>query len=258
MDSGLEGVPGNRRMRILVIVAASAIMATWLPNPAQTQSIQDVSLLRAREHQRLNEEARKAYEAGITALDHIDAITAIDRLAEASQLAPEAVNLHFLTARVAQLRGRMVFGSEAQEYYDIAREVLEQIGKQKALTPLEKERHARQMNEVAAERSQLAVRDQRREATGRTLRGLIDKERAGPEEEKGGKRARVAVKRALRVHGPRGGGPRRGRRVEMPDGQRGGPGGMFGGQSGGGFPPEGGPFGGQPGGGPFGGGPPRR
>lgn len=182
----------RRRIGYVWAVVAGMIAMVVAPSPAPAQSSRDVKLLRPREVRRLSEPAREEYENGVKALDHVNPILAIKHFNQASKLSPEAIDLHFLTARLAHLRARMVFGSDesrsrdlAEDYYDIAEQALRRIEKIKDLTPLTERRLKTQLDMIVEEKKSLKMRDQQRKAIGDAFRKLYAKERYGdPEEEK--------------------------------------------------------------------------
>ncbi|KPL06941.1 hypothetical protein AMJ85_10035 [candidate division BRC1 bacterium SM23_51] len=165
--------------RLSLIVAAM----TFVANQAWAQSPIDVRLLTPREQRRLNRPARQAYDKAVTALDHIDAVGAIALFDQASELAPDTVELHFLTARLAHLRARMIFGNEAAEYYDTAEKALERIARQKSLSPLVRQRYDTQLKTISDEKKKLEVRDAKRKAIGDAFCKLYAKETYTSEEE---------------------------------------------------------------------------
>jgi len=177
----------SEKMRVspwfgLRVSAMGAIALLLAASVALAQSPLDVRLLTPREYQRLSKKARKAYDEGVKALDHIDPITAIAKLDEASKLAPEAVNLHFLTARLALIRARMSYQDEASKYYKIAEQALERVGKIKKISPLIKHRYETQLKVVQDEMKKVEVRDAKRKAIGIAFCKIYAKERYESEE----------------------------------------------------------------------------
>ena len=119
--------------RIAVFLMAATVI--------RAQSPVDVQYLTPRDYQRLNNQARDLYDKGVKALDHVDPVTAIQMFEQAAAADPAALELNFLSARLAYMRGRMVYGAEAPKYYDIAEKVLQRVGQQQNLTPLAKRRY---------------------------------------------------------------------------------------------------------------------
>jgi len=158
--------------------AALIGLAAWLAvtTPTWGQSTVDIQPLTQREQQRLNPQARAVYDDAMKALDHVDPVTAITKLDQASQLDPESVEMGFLTARAAYLRGRTVFHDDAGKYYDIAEKALSRIAQHKDLSPLVKHRLDMQLKMVGDERKKLEVRDSRRKAVGDAFRKIYAQE----------------------------------------------------------------------------------
>ena len=213
-----------------VLLVGVAGLATG-PASAPAQSTRDVMLLRPREARQLNQQAREDYDKAVDALDHVKPILAINHFNQASKLAPEAIELHFLTARLAHLRARMVFGSDegrtrdlAEDYYDVAEQALQRVGQIPDLAPLTQRRYETQLKMVQEEKKALKLRDQQRKTVGETFRKSYGKERYGDEEEEEkkkeeAKKQQAQRRRARRDAGatttapaprPRGGGGRRG------------------------------------------------
>jgi len=136
----------------------------------------DVRLLTPREAERLNKQSRAAYEQGVKALDHVDAAGAIQQFDQASQLDPEATEMHFIATRMAMLRGRMTFRDEAVKYYDTAEKALDRVAKQKDLSPLTQQRLDTTRKMVTEEKKKLEARDARRKAIGDAFRKLYAQE----------------------------------------------------------------------------------
>jgi hypothetical protein len=155
----------------------AAFLIAAMPSPTEAQSPRDVQLLTPRQVQRLSEEAREPYRLAVDALDHINPIKAIEQMDRASSLDPNSVELHFLAARLAHLRGRMVFGEEAEKYYEMSERALERIGQIENLTPLLKHRYRTQLEQIRAEKKELEVRRQRRMAIGEQFRKIWAMER---------------------------------------------------------------------------------
>jgi len=172
--------------RLLLLAALLAM----LPFSALAQSTRDVKLLAARDAQRLSPEAQKIYKEGVAALDRIDPVKAIDLFSKVAEMSPEAVEMQYLTARLAQLRARRAFAPESTQYYEIADRALERIGQRKNPTPLEQRRLDTMKNEIGEERQRLEVRRQRRMAVGAEFQKLYAKERFSEDDEKEKKKAR--------------------------------------------------------------------
>ncbi|MCX8035553.1 MAG: hypothetical protein N3D11_00585 [Candidatus Sumerlaeia bacterium] len=162
--------------RTSAFVAAGALICA-LAAPLLAQSPVGVQYLTPREVERLSAPAREAYEKGVKALDRVDPITAIQMFDQASQADPAALELAFLTARLAYLRGRIVHGQEAAKYYDIAEKALQRIGKQQDLSPLVKRRYEVQLKTVQDEKSKLEIRDSRRKTVGESFLKIYAQER---------------------------------------------------------------------------------
>ncbi|MBM3335191.1 hypothetical protein FJY63_11070 [Candidatus Sumerlaeota bacterium] len=160
-----------------------ALAVLMLASIAAAQSLTDVVPLTARERLRLSRQAREAYDNALLALDHIDLVSAIQILDHAAQLDPESIELQFLTARFAYLRGRVLYRDEALKYYGIAEKALQRVAQRKELPILTKDRLKREMNVVANEKKNLEVRDARRMAVGEEFRKLYASERYGAQGE---------------------------------------------------------------------------
>ena len=182
---------GGPRMVRLSLTLVGLVAWLAVTSAVWAQSTVDVQPLTQREQQRLNPQARAIYEEAMKALDHVDPVTAITKLDQASQLDPDSLDLAFLTARVAYLRGRMVFHDEAAKYYDIAEKALARVSQNKDLSPLVKHRLDTQLKMVADERKKLEVRDSRRKAVGEAFRKIYAQE-AYAENQVGKPEAKVA------------------------------------------------------------------
>jgi len=159
-----------------------AALSAWLfallcaANQVIAQSVNDAQFLTPREYQRLNQQAREAYDKGVKAIDHVDPVTAIQMFDQASQADPNAVEMAFMTARLAYTRGRMVYHQEAAKYYELAEKTLQRIGQQKDLSPLVKHRYEVELKIIQDEKKKLGVRDARRKAIGDAFCKIYAKE----------------------------------------------------------------------------------
>lgn len=181
-------------------ILVGVVALSLLSSPIRAQSLLDVRLLTPRELERLNKQAREAYEQGVKALDHVDAPIAIQHFDQASQLDPEATELHFLASRIAMLRGRTVFRDEAAKCYETAEKALDRISKEKDLSPLMKQRYETAKKLVSEEKKKIEARDARRKAIGDAFRKIYAAETYAEAEvnagEGGAAKSAVAVKRA--------------------------------------------------------------
>lgn len=161
-----------------------AMLVAIVPGRAIAQSILDVKLLTPRECRQLSREARKIYDQAVKELDHVNPVRAIELFDKASAMSPDAIELHFLTARLAYLRARRQPRDEAKKYYDMALKALERIGKHKDLSPLVRRRYETRLKQITEESKKLEVREQRRMAIGLLFRKIYAKEIYGEEKEK--------------------------------------------------------------------------
>mgnify|MGYP001114177516 CR=1 FL=1 len=167
----------------LMPALATVLAVLMLANIAAAQSLMDVTPLTARERLRLKRQARESYDKALGALDHVDVPSAIQMLDQAAQLDPESIELQFLTARLAYLRGRVLYRDESPKYYGIAEKALQRLAQRKDLPTLTRDRLKREMNMVAEEKKNLEVRDTRRLAVGEAFRKLYASERYGTQVE---------------------------------------------------------------------------
>ena len=207
--------------RWLGLSILAAVLTAVVPLPIEAQSPRDVRLLSPRQVQQLSEEAREPYRLAVEALDHINPIKAIEHMDRASSLDPNAVDLHFLAARLAHLRGRMVFGEDAEKYFEIAERALQRIGQVENLTPLLKHRYETQLQQIRSEKDELEARRLRRLYVGQEFRRIWAMERYNlnsegeeikpepqvrPQPRPGGPQGRPGAGRPVRPVRPRGGG----------------------------------------------------
>jgi len=155
---------------------AGAVVLLLLASPIGAGSLLDAKLLTPRERDRLNRQARENYDKAIGALDHVDVPSAIRLVDQASQLDAEAVELHFLAQRLAQMRARVVAREEALMFYDVAEQALERVAKIKDLSPLTKHRYEIQKAFIADEKKKLGKREEGRAAFGDAFRKLYAQE----------------------------------------------------------------------------------
>lgn len=179
MTANHETVSLRLMKRVLGLLLAGAVFVAMTPKAAMAQSLNDVRLLTPREEQRLGKEGKVAYDLAVKALDHVDPVTAIRQFEAASRLSPNALEVHFLTARVAHIRGRRIYGNEAAQYYDIALAALERVrvqlekaGKLDDPLFLATRRYNTQYKLISRERASLEVRSQRRLDTGLQFRRI--------------------------------------------------------------------------------------
>lgn len=142
-------------------LAALAVMSMSAISWAEEFKLPD-----SREISTFPPEALQFYNDGLKALDHVDYVNAYEQFAKASQLAPGAVRLDFVTAALALKQGRSKHSAEAKPYYETAINCYQNILKHPDLDEAVRRDAQNRLKIAMDERDNLAQRDVRREVMG--------------------------------------------------------------------------------------------
>jgi tetratricopeptide (TPR) repeat protein len=114
-------------------------------------------------------EAVEAFQSALGKIDRIDYSGALEDLARAAALAPQSIELQFLSANWNRRYAEMVYGDESLAYYDQAETALRRLLANPQLGPEERDRALRLSERVREAKDGLRARDQARFDTGFNL-----------------------------------------------------------------------------------------